>query len=387
MARRQALRAAPAPLPLSRRCRDPAVPGECPWRQTTVRLQTCYKALMNGAGLRTRLAWPLHRDQPVRRRVWVSLCAVGLVGIAIATLLLGHELGTSSHIPGPAYAAQVALAPSESPSDLLESPTPSATPSPTGQQLMTPLVLVPPQDLTGYVWPLANARVTLPFGPTSWGEAIVNGQRFHDGLDMSTTCGDKVYAAHDGVVLAAGRHYDDYVGWDGDLTPYYNWLDQHRYWNSLPIVIVIDDGDGYRSIYAHESRVTVQPGQIVKVGQLIGYEGQTGNASGCHVHFGLFSPLETRTFALDPALVARDQMPAAEFARVDPLLVLPFRCEIEEMVALRPAEAEACPAPTPRPTARPTPTRAPSPSSTAAPTGEATESPTATASQVVAPGA
>jgi murein DD-endopeptidase MepM/ murein hydrolase activator NlpD len=341
--------------------------------------------MMNGAGLRSRLAWPLHRDKPVSRRVWLALCALGLVGIIIATLALAAELGGGSHLPGSAYAAQAALSPSLPPSEPTASPTPTATPTPTGQQLMTPLALVLPQDLKGYVWPLANARVTLPFGPTSWGEMFVNGQRFHDGLDMSTACGDRVYAAHDGVVLAASRRFDDYVGWDGDLTPYYNWLDQHRYWNSLPIVIVIDDGDGYRSIYAHESRVVVQPGQSVKAGQLIGYEGQTGNATGCHVHFGLFSPLETKTFSLDPALVQRDHMPPLEFARVDPLMVLPFRCEIEEMVALRPAEAAACPAATPRPTARPMPTTIPSPSSTANPTGEPSPSLASSSSAIAAP--
>ena len=198
-------------------------------------------------------------------------------------------------------------------------------------------------NLTGYVWPLKDAVITLPFGPSSWGEFIVNGELFHDGLDMATQCGDYVYAAHDGIVLAASREYDAYMGWIGDLTPYHNLLDTRHWWNSLPIVIVIDDGDGYRSIYAHEYKVTVSPGQHVKAGQLIGYEGATGNATGCHVHFGLFSPSQTATFEMDPAIVAKDLVPAYEIARIDPLLVLPFRCELEEMRVLRPAEAVGCP--------------------------------------------
>jgi murein DD-endopeptidase MepM/ murein hydrolase activator NlpD len=198
-------------------------------------------------------------------------------------------------------------------------------------------------NLTGYVWPLKNAVITLPFGPSSWGEFIVDGEHFHDGLDMATQCGDYVYAAHDGVVLAASREYDAYMGWIGDLTPYHNLLDTKHWWNSLPIVVVIDDGDGYRSIYAHEYKVTVSPGQHVKAGQLIGYEGMTGNATGCHVHFGLFSPSQTAAFEMDPAIVAKDLVPAYEIARIDPLLVLPFRCEVEEMRALRPAEAVGCP--------------------------------------------
>jgi murein DD-endopeptidase MepM/ murein hydrolase activator NlpD len=197
--------------------------------------------------------------------------------------------------------------------------------------------------LTGYVWPLDNPVITLPFGPSDWGEFFVDGVRFHDGVDIASNCGDYVRAAHDGTVLAASRQYDDFMGWTSSLKPYYNLLDTKHWWNSLPIVIVLDDGDGYRSIYAHEYQVLVKPGQKVKAGQIIGYEGQTGNASGCHVHFGIFNPKETATFQLDPAVVSKDLMPAYEIARINPLLVLPFRCEFEEMRALRPAEALPCP--------------------------------------------
>ena len=96
-----------------------------------------------------------------------------------------------------------------------------------------------------------------------------------------------------GVVLAAGRQFDDLIGWIGDLGPYYRTLDKKKLWDDLPIVVVIDDGNGYRSIYAHMSKVTVEVGQTVRAGQRIGLEGRTGHASGCHVHYGLFSPFET----------------------------------------------------------------------------------------------
>jgi murein DD-endopeptidase MepM/ murein hydrolase activator NlpD len=204
-------------------------------------------------------------------------------------------------------------------------------------------VATPYKGLSGYVWPLDNPVITLPFGPSNWGEFFVDGVRFHDGVDMASNCGDKVRAAHDGVILAASRQYDNYMGWTSSLTPYYNLLNAKHWWDSLPIVIVIDDGDGYRSIYAHEYQVLVKVGQRVKAGDVIGFEGQTGNASGCHVHFGLFSPTDTGRFQLDPAIVSKDQMPKEEIARIDPLLVLPFRCEFEEMRSLRPVEADPCP--------------------------------------------
>jgi murein DD-endopeptidase MepM/ murein hydrolase activator NlpD len=130
-------------------------------------------------------------------------------------------------------------------------------------------------------------------------------------------------AAHDGVVLAAGRHYDAVMGWVGDLGPYLRRLDRNHLWMTLPNVVVTDDGNGYRSMYAHFSKVVVTKGQRVTAGQLLGYEGATGRASGCHVHYGLFSPWETRTFAIRPDVVKRMKLPKVEIARVDPLLVLP----------------------------------------------------------------
>jgi murein DD-endopeptidase MepM/ murein hydrolase activator NlpD len=89
--------------------------------------------------------------------------------------------------------------------------------------------------------------------------------------------------------------------------------------------VVIDDGNGYRSIYAHFSKVVVKKGQEVQAGEFLGYEGMTGRASGCHLHYGLFSPLETATFGIDPDVVKRMKLPDQQIARVDPLIVLPER--------------------------------------------------------------
>jgi murein DD-endopeptidase MepM/ murein hydrolase activator NlpD len=183
----------------------------------------------------------------------------------------------------------------------------------------------PPALLTGYTWPIPRGRITLPFGPTGWGDYIVDGQHVHDGLDLATFCGDRILAAHDGVVLAAGRHYDRYIGWKGNLGPYVRRLDRKHLWMTLPIVVVIDDGNTYRSIYAHFGRIVVRRGQVVRAGELIGYEGATGHATGCHLHYGLYSPLERARFGLDAGVVERMKLPKAEIARIDPLLVFPER--------------------------------------------------------------
>lgn len=188
---------------------------------------------------------------------------------------------------------------------------------------MADRVPAPVASLTGYRWPLSEGRVSLPFKPIPGGEWLDDGVRMHDGVDLASFCGARVGAAHSGVVIAAGRHFDDQIGWLGNLRPYYRLLDSRNAWGTLPIAVVIDDGNGYRSIYAHFRDVSVRVGQTVRAGQTIGHEGATGHASGCHVHYGIFSPLETHRFALRSDIRVRMKLPRYEIARIDPLQVLP----------------------------------------------------------------
>ena len=218
-------------------------------------------------------------------------------------------------------------------------PIPTPTPSPTAPPVAT---------LMGYQWPLPNGRLTQPFGPSPWGGSLVEGKTFHDGIDLATFCGDRIVAAHDGVVLAASRRYDDFLGWAGALDKYRARLDQKQLWMTLPIVIVIDDGDGYRSIYAHFSKVVVKRGQTVKAGDFLGYEGMTGHASGCHLHYGLFSPMETAMFGMEPVVASRMKLPLAQIARIDPLLVLPPRPQ-DQPSASPSGSASASPSGSPSP--------------------------------------
>jgi murein DD-endopeptidase MepM/ murein hydrolase activator NlpD len=181
----------------------------------------------------------------------------------------------------------------------------------------------PAAELTGYRWPIRNARLTNGFGKGQPGSFEIDGVTTHDGLDLATWCGDRIVAAHDGVVLVAGRHHEAFIGWLGDLTAFRAKLDADHGWRGQAIAVVVDDGNGYRSLYVHLGRAVVKAGQQVHAGELIGYEGATGNATGCHLHYGLFSPLERGWLALDPKIAARNHLPPREIARIDPLLVLP----------------------------------------------------------------
>jgi murein DD-endopeptidase MepM/ murein hydrolase activator NlpD len=114
-------------------------------------------------------------------------------------------------------------------------------------------------------------------------------------------------------------------------------------------VVVIDDGNGYRSMYAHMWKLTVKVGDKVRAGQLIGYEGMTGRATGCHLHYGLFSPWEMGTFRIKPDVARRMKLPSREIARVDPLLVLPPRAGINAPKKPKTDQAASSPLPAAEP--------------------------------------
>ena len=268
--------------------------------------------------------------RPGLRRRWLAAVLGGAALALTAPVGLG-PLSAPGHVP-PANGGVVGA---------VSDPVGSAAPTDAPPRVGRPLGIVahpgdpdgPPRvrdrgplpvaSLTGYRWPLTNGRISLPFKEIPGGQWVRDGARLHDGVDLASFCGAPIVAAHSGVVLAAGRRFDDQLGWVGSLAPYYDRLDKRHAWNTLPIVVVIDDGNSYRSVYAHFRDITVKAGQAVKAGQLIGHEGATGHASGCHLHYGLFSPLETKVFGLRADIRKRMLLPAAEIARIDPLLVLP----------------------------------------------------------------
>ena len=176
---------------------------------------------------------------------------------------------------------------------------------------------------TGYRWPLEHARITQDFGPASGGLFVVDGQRFHDGIDIANFCGAPILASHDGTVIAAGRHVTTLLGWTGDVAAYDAYLTAKHLWGTEARGIVIDDGNGYRSVYVHLHRVDVTVGQVVKAGQQIGLEGSSGHATGCHLHFSIYRVGDPARWTTNPTEVARYHLPTSEIARVDPIDLLP----------------------------------------------------------------
>lgn len=119
-------------------------------------------------------------------------------------------------------------------------------------------------------------RPILPPGNTSIDvtyryASTANGTRDpHHGVEFLNRFGTPVYAAGDGVVVFAGPD---------DIAVYSPW--QKYYGN---VVVLQHENDLY-TLYAHLSRITVESGQRVLIGEQIGEVGQTGVAIGSHLHF------------------------------------------------------------------------------------------------------
>jgi murein DD-endopeptidase MepM/ murein hydrolase activator NlpD len=262
-------------------------------------------------------AVPGRVDRPIDRRL-LALAGVVLAGL-VATVALAGNLGAGA----PSSAALASSAATAAPTSttlvaMAPSATPGATPGPS--PIPSPVALGLP---TGYRWPLDHGRITTPFAPELGGLFLVDGVPFHDGIDIASYCGDHIKAAHDGVVIASGRHVEEALGWVGDIAGYETRLTTKHLWGAQAVMVITDDGNGYRSVYVHLYQSLVKIGQHVKTGDVIGWEGRTGEATGCHLHYSIYKASETKLFITDPNRVKKSQLPAAEIARIDPMTVLP----------------------------------------------------------------
>lgn len=102
-------------------------------------------------------------------------------------------------------------------------------------------------------------RISSEFGERV--HPLNNEPTFHNGIDIAGESGTQIRAASGGTVITS--EYNEFSG---------------NY-------IVIDHTNGYTSSYAHLKECVSKKGDTVKKGELIGYMGATGNATGPHLHF------------------------------------------------------------------------------------------------------
>jgi murein DD-endopeptidase MepM/ murein hydrolase activator NlpD len=114
-----------------------------------------------------------------------------------------------------------------------------------------------------FMWPIKN-RITSPFG---WRPDPFTGaaRRAHEGIDIAANIGNSVKAAMDGRAVTIGRNdpvYGNYV--------------------------ILSHSNGFQTLYAHLSIVSVKLNDSVRQGVKIGEAGKTGYATGSHLHFGVY---------------------------------------------------------------------------------------------------
>lgn len=124
-----------------------------------------------------------------------------------------------------------------------------------------------------WIWPVAG-RISGEFGS----QRILNGvpKNPHNGVDIAAAQGTNIVAPLTGqVALVHERMF--YTG----------------------KTIMLDHGLGVTSVYAHMQHIEVSLGQVVKQGQVLGQVGQTGRATGPHLHWGV----TWRNTHVDPLLL------------------------------------------------------------------------------------
>jgi len=90
---------------------------------------------------------------------------------------------------------------------------------------------------------------------------ILKYRKMHNGMDFTAPTGTPIYASGNGKVSRANRSA------------------------TFGKVVYIEHGYGYKTVYAHMSKIAVRKGQKVKRGDLIGYVGNTGRSAAAHLHY------------------------------------------------------------------------------------------------------
>ena len=113
-----------------------------------------------------------------------------------------------------------------------------------------------------FVWPV-HGPITTHFGAERIYSGVSGGP--HSGVDVGVPQGTPVYAPADGVITLVADHP---FTLEGNL-------------------LMMDHGLNVNSAFLHLSKIIVQKGDVIHQGQLLGYSGMTGRASGPHLHWGM----------------------------------------------------------------------------------------------------
>ncbi len=115
------------------------------------------------------------------------------------------------------------------------------------------------------LWPIDRSLLRNGIDPFGWRIHPIYHQRiFHKGVDLPGNVGDPVYATGDAVVES---------------------IDERNSRKGYGRQVLLDHQFGYKTRYAHLSKVLVKPGEKIVRGQLIGELGRSGGVTGPHLHY------------------------------------------------------------------------------------------------------
>lgn len=127
--------------------------------------------------------------------------------------------------------------------------------------------------------PVLNARTSQDYGSTNFAQFGYRG-KWHNGLDFAAPIGTPVFASESGQVVAVDNQ------------------DRYCYKGAYGKYVVLKHGNNLTTLYGHLSLYSVQVGQMVNRGDVIGYVGRSGYATGPHLHFTVFA---SPTFIMKPS--------------------------------------------------------------------------------------
>lgn len=132
-----------------------------------------------------------------------------------------------------------------------------------------------------FIWPEDNAKVNQGYGMTKYAKRGAYGGQGHNGIDISAGLASPIKAAAGGKIVAKGleacRNY---------VRPSCN-----GYWGNW---VAIQHPGGLVTLYSHLSKISTRSvGEEVATGDVIGYEGASGNVTGPHLHFSVFTEFFT----------------------------------------------------------------------------------------------
>ena len=118
-------------------------------------------------------------------------------------------------------------------------------------------IVIPGNGYSRIIWPV-RGEISSYFGKRK-------SRGFHEGIDIVAPKGTPIKAVADGLVIGSGKGLNGFS----------------RYGR----LVILDHGNGVRTIYAHNMKNNIRSGTCIKAGDVIGEVGNSGNATGYHLHF------------------------------------------------------------------------------------------------------